>query len=171
MPLQPGVQGYAVFAGDRDQHRIRLDRVRGTPVFGQPFALFIGMNPSRAEADQDDLTVRKEQEWTWRMGLFHYVKMNVGSWRCTDPKQLDKPGVCPVHPDNLPAIRDLAGYAETLVLSTGAPPGVLIGPARTLFRALTSDRRVMRCFGTVKGGWPRHTSRLAYDTPLVDFRP
>lgn len=41
------------------------------------YALWIGMNPSVAEADVDDPTIRREMAFTKAMGIDTYVKCNV----------------------------------------------------------------------------------------------
>lgn len=167
MPIPGGVLGSAVFRGDQDQHRIRLERWWDTPT--APFALWIGMNPSGADDQVDDLTVRKECNWTRILGLGRYVKANVGSYRWTESVTLSLKREPLVHADNLPEIRALAAAAELIVLSVGKPPDVLLSAARSTFRALKQDGRKVRCLGVTQDGWPKHTSRLGYDAPFVDY--
>jgi hypothetical protein len=45
----------------------------------------------------------------------------------------------------------------------------LLGHARTLFRELKARGIRMECFGLTKDHWPKHSSRLAYVTPIVEF--
>lgn len=164
-PLLPGVSGAARFEGD--DHRIWLERWWGEP--DAPYDLHLGMNPSRAGADGDDLTVRKDQEFTRRNGLTRMFKVNIGTFISTDPKGLSARGVVVSHEANLGLIRVYAATAARIVIATGRPPDPLIGHARTLFRALKADGRKMQCFGLTKDHWPKHSSRLAYETPLVEF--
>lgn len=171
MRLLPGVTGLATFSGDRDEHRLTLERRAPGCLEGAPFALWCGMNPSTAEADEDDLTVRKEQEWTRRLGLLRYIKVNFGSYRCTDPKGLSVAGVMISHPQNLICITDLASRAEKIVMACGDPPEVLMPHARTVLRMMKTMCHPMWCLGTTKAGWPKHSSRLGYETPMVEFRP
>jgi hypothetical protein len=167
--LPPGVCGAARFAGDRNEHRITLTRWLDPSPDDANFALWIGMNPSTAEADVDDLTVRKEWTWTRRLGFYRYVKMNAASYRATDPKVLAS--VREVnHPDNLPLIVAMASAAAMIVLSTGNPTDVLLGHYRTMVRALKAAGLTLQCLGTTKDGWPKHSSRIGYDTPFVEFR-
>lgn len=165
-PLLPGVTGDALFVGE--DHRLWLERCWADDPDAN-FALHIGMNPSMAGKDRDDLTVRKDQEFTKRMGLFRMIKCNLGTLVSTDPNGLSAPGVTVCHPDNLSIIRGLADAAVRIIIATGKPPDPLLGHARTLFNTLRADRRRMECFGLTKDHWPKHSSRLAYETPIVEF--
>lgn len=164
-PLLPGVKGSALFPNPN--HRLHLERSWEGP--GTGYALHIGCNPSVAGADRDDLTVRKDQEFTKRLGLSRMYKCNVGTFVSTDPRGLSAPSVVVCHADNLQTIRDLAAQAVRIIIATGKPPDPLIGHTRTLFRALKADGRRMECFGLTKDHWPKHSSRLAYVTEVVEF--
>lgn len=166
MALRPGVTGSAIFRGDNREHRLTLERVWGDAL---ALALWIGMNPSGAEADVDDLTVLKEQHWTRMLGFTRYTKVNAGTYRWTDSRSLGNIAVPLAHPDNLPMIRDLAGRAAVIVLATGKPPATLERHVCDLLEALKRDGRTAMCLGATKDGWPKHSSRLAYATPFVDF--
>lgn len=127
------------------------------------------MNPSGAEADVNDLTIVKECNWTKRLGFGRYVKVNVGSYRWTDSTTLGGARVDLSHPDNLPRILELAAAADTIIVATGAPPDALIGHARATFRALRAAGCKAKCLGVTRDGWPKHSSRLGYATPFVDY--
>jgi hypothetical protein len=160
------VIGDALFASE--DHRLWLERRWGVwPCDG--YALHVGMNPSTAGADTDDLTVRKDQEFTRRMGLGWMIKRNLGTLVSTDPNGLSVHGVTVCHPANLTVILTFARLAKRIVIATGKPPDPLLGHARALFRSLKVNGAKMECFGLTKDHWPKHSSRLAYATPLVEF--
>lgn len=162
-PLLDGIRGDAYFP--TPDHRLWLKRWWNE---APDFALHIGMNPSMAGADTDDLTVRKDQEFTRRMGLSRLVKCNIGTFISTDPNGLTSaPSVC--HSDNVGLILTFAEKATRIVIATGRPPDPLLGHARALFRALKTNGMTMECFGLTKDHWPKHSSRLAYETPLREF--
>jgi hypothetical protein len=163
-PLLPDTKGSARFEGN--DHRIWLERRWGS--LNAPFVLHIGMNPSLAGAENDDLTVRKDQEFTKRMGFDRMVKVNVGTYISTDPDGLNR-CLMVAHEINLPTIRTYAAAAARIIVATGRPPDVLVSYARVLFKALKQDGRHMECFGLTKDHWPKHSSRLAYVTPLQEF--
>src|SRR4051812_30659428 len=117
LPLLPGVRGSALFS-DCKRYRYCLHRHWGS--FGSPYVLFIGMNPSTAEADVDDPTIRKEIRYAQGMGFFHLAMVNVMDYRATDPKQLLTE--MPRSDANLPQILDLAKGALRIVCAWGALP-------------------------------------------------
>lgn len=163
-PLLDGTKGDALF---RDGHRLWLSRWWGDA--DAPYALHIGMNPSVAGAANDDLTVRKDQEFTKRLGLTRMIKCNVGTMIATDPRELLCRGAVVCHPDNLQTILKIAAEAQRIIIATGKPPDTLIPHARTVFRALRQAGHRMECFGMTATHWPKHSSRLAYATQLVEF--
>jgi len=173
MPLPPGVTGSAIFRGERDEHRLVLERrFADLTISADPeaFALWLGMNPSGAEADVNDLTIVKECTWTKRLGFRRYVKGNAGTYRWTDSTTLNASRCVLSHPDNLPVLRALAAEAGIIVLATGKPPERLLPDVAALFDALKSDGRTVHCLGTTKDGWPKHSSRLGYGTPFVEYQ-
>ena len=167
-PLLPGVTGDAIFAGENREHRLLLTRKWvDLAVVHAGAALWIGMNPSGAEANIDDLTIRKEQTWTRMMGFGQYLKMNVGTYRWTDSRTLPEDGL--VHRDNMPMIRAHASTSAIIILTTGKPPPALMQVFDHVRWALKRDGRNVKCLGTTRDGFPKHSSRIGYDTPFVDY--
>lgn len=165
-PLLAGVTGAAFFPSK--DHRLWLERRWGEDI-DENFVLHVGMNPSYADANGDDLTVRKDQEFTRRIGFSRMVKMNVGTFISTDPKGLSAPDVIVSHPYNTAMILECALRARRVIVATGDPPKPLIDVARNLLRGMTAAGFRMECFGLTKGGWPKHSSRLGYASKLALF--
>ena len=168
--MPPGVDGSALLTGENRENPVTLSRAWGDALLDEkaPYSLWIRMNPSGADADRYDLTTPKEGEWTQRLGLCRYVKVNVGNYRSTDPAGLDR-AACVSHPRNLPTIILSALVAKLVILTTGRPPEILVPHARTLFRELKRAGIKPLCLSVARGGWPKHSSRLGYDTPMVEF--
>lgn len=169
LPLLPGVTGNAIFRGEHAQHRLVLGRCWGE---GSDYALWVGMNPSCADPDTDDLTVRKEQVWTRRTWprVTRYLKVNIGTYRWTNSRTLDGIGEPLAHPDNVGMIAELAADAVAIVLTTGKPPAALAPFVPDVLAAIGSTaRRDVLCLGVTRDGWPKHSSRLGYATPLIPF--
>lgn len=131
-----------------------------------PFALFVGMNPSTAEADVDDPTIRRDLEFCRAWGLRGYVKANVGDYRATKPKMLSAPGVVAVSPENIPIVLATAKRAERVVMAFGVPPKPLIAAAEQITHELVRAGHELLCLGKTAAGWPRHTLYLLGETPL-----
>lgn len=80
--------------------------------------VFCGLNPSTADALQDDPTVRREVDFAQAWGFGKYVKVNAYGLRATDPKKLWEVDD-PVGPENLEAVLTWAGLADLFVAAWG----------------------------------------------------
>lgn len=167
LALMPGVKGDASFSADGRYRRL-MRRWIGD-AFPSRYLLFIGMNPSTADAMVNDPTCAREWTFTRREGFEAMVKANVGDYRATDPKMLLAPGVAAVSPDNLPAIRAAAQGADRVILCHGKLNKALAPAGRELVAALRADGVALWCFGTNGDGSPKHPLYLRADTPLVEF--
>ena len=142
LSLMPGVNGDATFSAD-GRYRQLMRRWLGAS-FPERYILFVGMNPSTADASVNDPTCAREWTFARREGFDAMVKANVGDYRATDPKMLLAPGVEASSPANLPAIREAAAGA---------------------------GRVELWCFGTNGDGSPKHPLYLRGDTPLARYEP
>ncbi|MFF9690264.1 DUF1643 domain-containing protein [Streptomyces sp. NPDC014623] len=79
-----------------DRYRYRLTREWDD---ARPPATFVMLNPSTADADQDDATVRKCIRYAQRWACGSLVVVNLFAWRSTDPRRLPT-GPEAVGPDN-----------------------------------------------------------------------
>jgi hypothetical protein len=170
MRLPDGIIGDALFLGDNREHRLWLERRLESVPRDAPYGLWIGMNPSVAGANEDDMTVRKE--WTFTrlsLNLSRYVKMNVGTYICTDPSRL--PLGLLTHPANDGALRSALPNAAAIVMATGVVPYALEPALLRVLAILRNSGRPLLCLGRTADGSPRHSSRRGYNTPLVEFKP
>ena len=165
--LAEGVRGDAVMSAD-GRYRQLMRRWLGD-TFPAHYILFIGMNPSTADALVDDPTCAREWTFARREGFSAMVKCNVGDYRATDPKMLVQPGIIAVSEANLPAIRAAASGAGRIVLCHGKLNKALAPAGQTLVNALRSDGHNLWCFGTNADGSPKHPLYLRADTPLQRF--
>ena len=133
-----------------------------------PYVLFIGMNPSTADAYVNDPTIRREIAFTRRFGYASYVKVNVLDYRATKPATLLAPGVQPRSDNNLPTIKRYADGAALTIICWGKLPKSLRRYADDVLLALKG--RELWCLGRNSDGSPKHPLYLAGDTPLERFR-
>lgn len=169
MALMAGVRGDAEFSKD-GRHRTLMRRWLGD-AFPDRYVLFIGMNPSTADAEVNDPTCAREWTFTQREGFAAMVKANVGDYRATHPKMLLEDGVIVSSPANLPAIREQAKGAARVILCHGKLNKALVPAGKALVEALTEDGIDIWCFGTNGDGSPKHPLYLRADTPLVRWMP
>lgn len=89
--------------------------------------LFVMLNPSTADGNHDDPTLRRCLGFAKRWGYGHLAVANLYAYRATDPTQLFETEE-PVGPENDRWIEELAGDATKIIAAWGAtahPEGIL----------------------------------------------
>jgi hypothetical protein len=129
-------------------------------------------NPSTATAFLSDQTVAKIKEFTRRGGYGGFDLLNLDALRSTDPTVLDN-HPAPTGPHNDAILAAYARHSGPVVVAWGGlPPSDRVrARAAQAITLLTEAGTSVLCLGTTKGGYPRHPSRVGYDTPLVSYRP
>ena len=139
--------------------RYTLERVWDA---SKPLVVFILLNPSKADAEVDDNTLRRGIDFARRWGYGGVVFVNLFAFRSTDPKNLSySDGI--VGPDNDRHILEQVARADRVVLAWGANGG-----------HLQRDKEVLKLLegitlwhlGLTKDGHPKHPLRLAKTTRL-----
>lgn len=137
-----------------------------------PVYLFVGVNPSTADANVDDATVRKWRGFVSRWGGSGFYVGNVFAYRSTDVRGLMSAGD-PFGPDRLYHIDRMIEASDIVVPCWGdrrkLPQQLRPAFGRTLTHLRASGRPI-RHLGLTKGGDPRHPLMLGYDTPLEDWQ-
>lgn len=151
-------------------YRYRLDRVVDASL--PRTVMYVGINPSTADATNDDATVRKWKGFTRRLGCGRFVVGNVFAYRTTDVRALQYVAY-PVGMDNSAALHTLMLESDIIVPCWGdrgkVPArlreqidytyGLLVGHA-------TATGKPMYRFGRTKNGDPKHPLMLGYDTNM-----
>ena len=161
---------------DCRQYRYTLERVwddRGNRV------LWVMLNPSTADENIDDATIRRCIGFSQSWGLGGLVVANLFAVRSTDPR-----GVLladdPVGPENDEVLRKAASECISIVCAWGgslAQHHLFQARERAVCNILAGldsgwpGKRVLCCLGTNADGTPKHPVRLASDTPLQPFAP
>lgn len=150
--------------------RYRLER--RVDFFGGPTLAFFGVNPSTADAELDDATVRKWRGFTARAGASAFIVGNVFAFRATEVKELATAGD-PIGPDNADHLAKIMADADVLVPCWGdraKVPAALRHHFTGLELAIRLARKPVKCFGVTAGGDPLHPLMLGYiDHPLRDW--
>ena len=129
------------------------------------YLLWIMLNPSTADAVDDDATIRKCIGFAQKWGYGDLYVVNMFAFRTTYPVELEQ-AEDPVGPDNDKWILQLAAGARGVVAGWGdsGPRELVRGRLATIVYA---TRHVeVCCIGHTKSGSPRHPSRPGYATPL-----
>ncbi len=125
------------------------------------------LNPSTANAEMDDPTVRKCQGFATRLGYRRLVIVNLFAFRATKPADLL--GVNdPVGPDNDSHIRYAIMTSEIVVVAWGAHRAARSRVAD--FLRIVGPHQPLSCLGHTKDGSPRHPLMLPYASELVNWK-
>jgi hypothetical protein len=139
-------------------------------MFG-PVAAVIMVNPSTADAEVDDATIRRVIGFGKRLGWSKVVVGNVFAYRATDIRELAR-AVDPSGPDNLGHLGEILAQSDLAIVAWGTlsklPPS-LREEWRTVSEIGASLGVSLKCFGIAKDGHPRHPLMLKYDLELVDW--
>lgn len=141
----------------------RYELRRGWPKAG-PLHCWVMLNPSTADAQQDDPTLRRCVSYSWRWGARGIVVVNLFAWRATKPAEL-LAAADPVGPENDDAIRAAVAECDVVIAAWGAHKARRIGGRATLVRAMLPTHT--RCIGFTAGGEPRHPLYGRNDAELV----
>lgn len=131
-------------------------------------ALFVMLNPSRADASQDDPTIRRCRGFARTWGGAGMVVANLYAMRSPYPDDLWR-HPDPVGPENDDMLRLLAGQHRDVVCAWGArarPERV-----REVMAIFKSAGARLWCLGVTKYGHPRHPLFVRGDQPLVPWAP
>ncbi|XHC26180.1 DUF1643 domain-containing protein [Phycisphaerales bacterium ac7] len=129
---------------------------------------FCMLNPSTADEQQNDPTVRRAIGYALDRGFGSIEVVNVFALRSTDPKGLTRAladGIDPIGPRNDEAIRRAAARAETVVAAWGSH-ATLLGRDRAVRDLLATHDRCV-ALGLTASGLPRHPLYLRADAPFV----
>jgi len=128
-----------------------------------PLVIFIGLNPSTADAEKDDPTIRRcinfAKDWKYR-GL---VMVNLFAFRATDPEEM-KRAADPVGPENDGYIK-LMCASKTTVCCWGTHGHYRNRDNEVL--ALVEDPKMM---ALSKYGFPRHPLYLRKSLTPIGFK-
>lgn len=154
-------------------YRYELTRELG----GGATLVSIGLNPSIADADKNDPTIRKDIGFAQRWGLGRVAKYNANAYCATDPKSMlraAKAGVDVIGPDNDRTLRIAAAAARDgggkIVVSWGAN---IDGERQREIAAILTDfvnPPTLWCFGTNLDGSPVHELYQPWTRELVEWR-
>lgn len=128
---------------------------------GERTVLFVGLNPSTADALQDDPTIRRCVGFAQSWGFDWLFMGNLYAYRSTDPKPLKDLVTCPIGPKNEETLRWLTGRADRVIAAWGAEP---LNPDAKILAAHILSLPRTRCLGVNKDGSPKHPLYLSAST-------
>lgn len=132
----------------------------------RPRVLFVGLNPSIADAEVDDPTIRRCIRFAHDWGYGGLWMANLYAHRSTDPK-----GLCtvedPVGDQNDDWLSHLALRAELTIVAWGAWPGPYPHRPAHVMDLITAPH----VLGLTKHGAPRHPLYMRADSRPIPWTP
>lgn len=146
----------------------RFERPGKAKLRKQRYVAFVGLNPSTADANKDDATIRRCVGYAKAWGYDGLVMLNLCAYRATDPKELQRVDD-PVGPDNDRRIRDCVKRVSLVVACWGGNHFVRVR-AITVLKMLRK-RGDVHCILKTKWDAPAHPLRLPKGlTPVLYLR-
>lgn len=143
---------------DDGEYRYRLSRTWDT---SKPTVAFVMLNPSTANATENDPTIRRCLGYAKDWGYGKLVVANLFALRSSDPATLrDHPD--PVAPENDDHLQAVCDEAEKVIVAWGAN-GSLRGRASEVAAMLDAD---LYALDTTKAGHPVHPLYQPADADL-----
>ncbi len=131
--------------------------------------VFVMLNPSTADENDDDPTVRRCKHFAVQLGAAQLRVVNLYAYRATDPRRLWKV-TDPVGPDNDEWLRAAALDAHNTNGYVIAAWGVHARRDRVhAATTVLSSTGTIHCLGTTRSGAPRHPLYLRNDSPLLPW--
>ena len=160
--------GHAI-VDETKKYRYRLSREWAKPLSGQgyshpPTITWIMLNPSTADAEQDDPTIRRCITFSDRWGFSKLIVVNLFALRATNPKHL-LTETNPVGQRNHAYIQAAINESDGVIAAWGAFGLAVPDDVRQVLEGVN-----LWCLGTTKEGHPRHplyvktiTDRVRYE--------
>jgi len=125
---------------------------------------FVLLNPSTADAEQDDPTIRRCRGFAEAWGHYALVVTNLFAYRATDPRAM-RAADDPVGPENNHILGHIAIGSSRTVVAWGNH-GNHQGRAEKVLSFLPGP---LWCLGITGQGQPKHPLYLARSTELVPY--
>lgn len=151
-------------------YRYRLWRSWCGPLDRERTCLFVMLNPSTADALEDDPTIRRCVDFANRAGFNRLEVVNLFAYRTPSPAALKTFDGDAVGPANYLSVRTSARDAGLIVCAWGADGGYQ-DQDEVVMNGL-KERGISApivCLGKTARGYPRHPLYIKGDTALIAF--
>lgn len=133
-----------------------------------PIAISAGLNPSTANALQDDPTIHTESVQFDMLGFGGLLKLNVFGFKATEPKDMKK-APDPVGRDNDAIFEMFLCQRPSLFVATWGMHGRYLDRDLKVLAMLARHRVTPMCFAITMSGMPRHPLYLPHGTKLIPY--
>ena len=147
------------FSPDR-KYRYTLSHVIDGQITQE--CVFIGLNPSTADEQQEDPTIRRCIGFAQYWGYNTVTMMNIFAYRSTNPKKLYSPLIDPIGSENDAYLITFCQRADIVIAAWGNH-GELHGRGTAVKRLFKDYGIPLHHLGFTKLGHPRHPLYLKAD--------
>lgn len=151
------------------QYRYWLERYWGP---GEMLLPFIMLNPSTADDEQDDPTIRRCMSFARRDGYVGIIVVNLYAFRATNPAALliANDAIGPLNADYIWKVAaEAAKYPVPVVCAWGTKGALDPDHVRNVTVAMRGHGAQLVCLGKTNDGHPRHPLYVKGDQPLVSY--
>ncbi|HXJ61319.1 MAG TPA: DUF1643 domain-containing protein [Verrucomicrobiae bacterium] len=148
-------------------YRYRLER----RWYGYSTLMFVMVNPSTADAVEDDQTIKKCIGFAKRAGYGRILVGNKFAFRATDVNKLREQHD-PIGPDNDAHLREMMCEADCVVAGWGQLaklPESLRKRWYTVVRLADQEGKALHCIGVNADKHPKHPQMTGYDVPIAPW--
>jgi hypothetical protein len=131
----------------------------------KPLAVFIMLNPSTADAEEDDPTIRRCMNYARSWGYGGIKVVNLFAYRATDPKELTNV-IDPVGIENNKYITMAVKEAGIVVAAWGTKGDYLSRQSHLMELKLLPN---LHYLGLTKDGYPKHPLYLKADLKPIKW--
>ena len=153
-------------------YRYQLRRDIKNPT-GNKKVCFVMLNPSTADAEKDDPTIRRCKHFTRREGGEELIVVNMFAFRATDPKALRATGWPIVGSQNPLNIVGAVELSHVVVVAWGAHAkrdrSLDMLDFLSSIKNIHGDLCVPQCLGRTRAGQPRHPLMVPNVQPLIPY--
>lgn len=153
---------------DCGKYRTRLTRHISDDV-NKNYVTFIMLNPSTADANKDDATIRKCCGFAKILGFSFLNVVNLFDFRATHPYDLKKTNF-PSSENNLPNILAAAKYSDMVICAWGTN-GSFNGQDKKVLSELKEAGIKLHALEITKDGFPKHPLYISYSKKPIPFPP
>lgn len=136
--------------------------------YDRPRCLYVMLNPSTADAEVDDATIRSCTRLAKGFGYGSFEVINLFGLRATDPAELAKADD-PIGPRNADVGDAAINRCDIVICAWGAHP-IAERRAHNMKSWVRGWKPAAYCLGTTKSGAPKHPLYIKSGTPLQVFR-
>lgn len=148
------------------KYRYSLSRIWDETL---PTVLFIGLNPSTADADNDDPTIHKLRRYCQQWGYGGFEIVNLFAFRSSKPEALIPLGNKAIGPNNPDYISAGLEKHSITVCMWGKNANLISSTVTTIWTQTLANKVGIKCFKLNQDGSPMHPRFLGHFIKPIPF--